>query len=107
MTQYFHWTPMMKILLLRFKSEAQETHQMESSVVIFLTHKKRGRSLGQNKEENRHIHAHTTQVSRHRCLHYGSSASSLVGPKQGPGCPKHPQRCHWPAYADRLSRPVL
>jgi hypothetical protein len=31
---------MMKILLLRFKSEGQETPQAESSVVIFLTSQK-------------------------------------------------------------------
>ena len=39
--------PMMKILLLRFKSEGQGTPQMGSSLVIFLTSPKNAGALGQ------------------------------------------------------------
>src|SRR5260370_32103560 len=98
---------MMKTFSLRFKSEGQGPPDGVLAGHILNLTKKRGRSGPAVKKRIERSDAHTTKVSCHRRLHHGCSTSSRAGPKQGPGCPQHPQGCDWSAYADRLCRPVL
>src|ERR1700733_7074638 len=62
--------------------------------------KKRPRSGPALKKRIERSDAHTTKLSCHRSLHHGCSRSLRAGPKQGPGCPHHPQGGDRSAYAD-------